>query len=149
MEPIVIPFKLFKSSMRRPKERQEALLAGESGFSLLEVLIATVILSVSILALTSLTITSMQVNLENDLRNASVRLTTETVETFLTQPIDGIVSGTTLRDLNIRGGSQRFTINWTVVSLTNDLLEIQIQVAYIHRGQTRTNNSVLYKHRAI
>jgi Tfp pilus assembly protein PilV len=112
-------------------------------------LIATVILSVSILALTSVTLTAMRVNLENDLRGAAVRLTTETVETFLAQPIDGIVSGTSIRDLNIRGGTKRFTITWTVVPHTNDLQEIQIQVAYVHKGQALANNSVIFKHRAI
>ena len=57
------------------------------GFSLLELMISLVILTVSILALLSLTITSIQANLQNDIRNAAIRLTNQTAEVLLAQPI--------------------------------------------------------------
>ena len=62
------------------------------GFSLLELMISLVILTVSILALLSLTITSIQANLQNDIRNAAIRLTNQTAEVLLAQPIETLTT---------------------------------------------------------
>lgn len=58
------------------------------GFSLVEMMIALSILTVAILGLLDLTITSIRVNLQNDMRNTAVRLTSQTAEMFLVQPMN-------------------------------------------------------------
>jgi prepilin-type N-terminal cleavage/methylation domain-containing protein len=62
------------------------------GFSLLEMLIAVVIIAISILALSGVMVNSISANLGNELRNASVRLTNETAEVLLALPLEGIES---------------------------------------------------------
>ncbi len=148
---------------------------GESGFTLLEMMIALFILTVSILGLTALTITSMQTNQQNDLRNTAIKLTSEVAEILLTQPIANIVSGglqpydatnTALIDSTntainpsfrkypnpvqkIKNGTQLYTVNWTVTTLTDNLKQIIIQVQYTYKGNSYVNNATIYKHSAI
>lgn len=141
MDPVVMNYRQGCRSVPKSPLR-------DGGFSLVEMMIATFILAVSILALTSLTITSIQVNLENDLRNTAVRLTSETAEDLLRQPIESISDATVNRNLTIRGGTRTFTVTTDVTTLTNDLRQVDIQVTYTHRGKTSSVNSVVYKHRA-
>lgn len=137
------------------------------GFSLVEMMIALFILSVSILALLSLTLTSIQVNLRNDIRNTAIRLTNQTAEILLVQPIGNVVSGglTPYDGTNsalspdfrqypnplqtIRGSTQTYAVTWVVANLTNDLSQITITVQYNYKGTQYTNSTVVYKHRAV
>lgn len=122
------------------------------GFSLVEMLIALVILSVSILGMTSLTLTSIRTNLDNDLRNAAVRVTTEVAEDLGAMSIEDVVSTPVLtpevRQVSIRGTNVPYTVTRTVTSLTNDLRQVDITVSYTSKGVTKTNSAVVYKHRA-
>jgi type IV pilus assembly protein PilV len=122
------------------------------GFSLVEMLIALLILSVSILGMTSLTLTSIRTNLDNDLRNGAVRITTEVAEDLGAMPIEDVVSTPVLtpetRQVSIRGVNVPYTVTRTVTSLTNDLRQIDITVSYTSKGVTKTNSAVVYKHRA-
>jgi len=122
--------------------------APSGGFTLLEMLIALVILSVSILALTSVTLTAIRVNNENEVRNAAIRTTSERASTLLAVPIDSVASGSANTTLRLRGGDYPCVESWTVTSLTNDLRQIVINVQYTLKGESYTNTSVIYKHRA-
>ncbi len=143
-------------------------LTGEWGFTMIEMMIALFILVVSILGLTTLTITSIQANHQNDLRNTAIKLTSEVAEIILAQPIENIVSGSlTPYDASntaissgtygykqypnpvqaIKGGTVPYTVTWIATSLTGDLTQVNITVAYTYRGQQYTNNAIIYKHR--
>lgn len=121
------------------------------GFSIIELLVALVILSISFLALANVMITSIRVNSQNDYRNTAVRLTGETAENLLAQPIDSLANGATSNTVSvkIRGITLPYTVSSNVSSLTNDLKQINITVQYTHGGQSYSNNSVIYKHRAM
>ena len=62
------------------------------GFSLIELMVAVVIIAVSMLALSSVMINAINVNLGNDLRNTAMRLTQQTAEILLALPIESISS---------------------------------------------------------
>ncbi|MBI5874446.1 MAG: prepilin-type N-terminal cleavage/methylation domain-containing protein [Deltaproteobacteria bacterium] len=64
----------------------------ETGFSLIEMMIALFILTVAVLGLLELTITSIKTNMQNDMRNASIRLTSQTAEILLALPIDSVAT---------------------------------------------------------
>jgi hypothetical protein len=106
-------------------------------------LVALVILSVSILAMTSVTLTAIKTNMHNEIRNAAIRLTSETVEQILAGPIDSAVSGTTDRNLRLRGGNYSFRVVRAVQNLTNDLRQVVITVHYNYRGQQYNNTCYL------
>lgn len=117
------------------------------GFTLVEMLIALLILSVSILALTSVTLTSIRTNLDNDLRNAAVRLTGEITEDLFIMPFDSLVSTTTpeTRTVKLRGMDQTFDVSWTVTATTATLKQVAIVVSYNIKGKPYTNRSVIYR----
>ncbi len=145
----------------------QARLGDGRGFSLIEMLVALLILSFSMLGLMNLSVTSIQVNMQNDVRNTAIRLTNEMAEILLAQPIDNLQSGNLnpydatnpalLPDFQhfpnpdqaIRNFTQTYNVGWTVNQLSNDLREVQISVGYTFRGRAYTNNAVIYKHRAI
>lgn len=118
------------------------------GFSLIEMMIALVILSVSILGMTSLSLTMMRSNNETEMRNAAVRLTSEVAEDLGALTIEDVVDGTSTREVSIRGKNIPFTVILDVESLTNDVSQVDITVSYIIKGITKTNSAVVYKHRA-
>jgi len=62
------------------------------GFSLIELMVAVVIIAVAMLALSSVMINAITVNLGNDLRNTAMRLTQQTAETLLALPVESINS---------------------------------------------------------
>lgn len=154
MERAVLPYKLKESRVL------------ERGVTLIELMVALMILVVGILALLNLTITSIQTNLENDLRNSGVRLTNQIAETLLAQSIDNVISGQlTPYDAtnaallpsyqvypnpaqSIRGVNRTYTGRWTVRALSADLKEVTITVGWTHRSADYTNVTVIYKHRA-
>lgn len=62
------------------------------GFSLIELLIALVIVALALLVLSAVMIHAIQVNIGNDLRNAAVRLSSQTAEVILALPFDSVRS---------------------------------------------------------
>lgn len=125
-----------------------AIVRRDDGFTLVEMMVALVILSVSILALTSVTITAMKVNLDNDTRNTAVRLTSEVTEDLFREPFDSLVSSVDpheTRTVQLRGASKDFTVKWTVTSTTATLKQILIEVSYKIKDKTYTNQSVVYR----
>lgn len=127
-------------------------LNSRRGFSLVEMMIALVILSVAILGMTSVTLMTIRTNIENDLRNAVVRVTSEVAENLVSMPIDDVVATPTgtpeIRQVSIRGTNVPFSVIRVVTSLSNDLRQIDITVSYSSKGVTKTNSAVVYKHRA-
>jgi prepilin-type N-terminal cleavage/methylation domain-containing protein len=119
----------------------------QQGFSLIEMLVAMVILSISMLALTALTITAMKTNMRTDLRNTAVRLCDEKAEEFTAAPIDSIVTAKETRSVSLRNGavSKNFDIEWTVTPQGSNLKQIEIAVECDNKVYQRT---VVFKHRS-
>lgn len=138
------------------------------GFSLIELMIALVILQLSLLGLLSVMVTSISSNLDNEVRNTAIRLTTQTAEALYGLHFEDslVTGGTHLRDdsntnqdlrgfpketQRIRGGfDQIYNISWTVTDQSPNLKEITITVAYTDpKGALLSNSAVIYKHRAL
>lgn len=123
------------------------------GFSLVEMMVALVILSVSILGMTSMTLTTIRTNVENDLRNAAIRLTSEVAEELGAMSIEDVVATPVatpeIRQVSIRGTNVAFKVARVVTPLTNDLRQVDITVTYSFKGtDNKSNSAVIYKHRA-
>lgn len=119
------------------------------GFSLVEMMIALLILAVSILGMTTLTLTSINANFENDLRNTAIRVTSEVAEELGSLPIENVVSAPeATRQVSVRGTSIPYYVTLNVTPLNVDLLQVNIQVRYTYKGNNRYNSAVVYKHRA-
>lgn len=125
--------------------------SGARGFTLVEMLIALIILSVAILGMTSLTLTSIRTNLENDKRNAAVRVTTDVAEEQMARDILDVISGTETRQVSVRGTNVPFVVTRTVTFLndttTGSLLR-QVEITVSYDNNTKSNRAVIYKHQA-
>jgi Tfp pilus assembly protein PilV len=130
-------------------------------------MIAMVFIMISMLAMLTAMITSVNVNLQNDLRNTAIRLTNQTAEVVLALPFtdtdlnDGtdhsrIPGDSSQNDKGfppttqtVRGSQQTYTIEWDVVSRTTDVKEVTITVTYMYKNKPYSNTGVTYKHSAI
>lgn len=130
-----------------PFEPSRVSFGPAGGFTLLEMLVALFILSVSILGLTGTILTSIQVNLRNDLRNNAVLVSSAQAGWVMNQPIDSLDSGDTVRVVRVRGAEVPYAVSWIVETLSADTRQVQIRVAYPYRGETFRNDTVVYKHR--
>ncbi len=136
------------------------------GFTLIELMIAMMIIMISMLALLTSIVTSMSANTGNEIRNTAIKVTNETAEALLALPIDDaeLTTGSThtnsftddQRDKGfpdptqtIRNYKVAYAITWNVTSPSANLKQIEIAVAYSHRNKNYTNVSLIYKHRAI
>ncbi len=144
--------------------------ANNKGFSLLEMMIATMIIVISMLALFQMIEISMDSNLKNELRSAAVRLTNQTAETLLAIPttadsaVDPLLTSATTthtriandsyqdnvglpkRQQSIRGTTTTFDITWYVVDNTDTVKQIQITVGYSYKNKSYTNSTTVFKH---
>ncbi len=148
-----------------------------SGFSLIELMVAVVIIMISMLAVLTAILKSTTTNLQNDLRNTAIRITNQTSEALLALPLtDTEVSatldptgatriapahtrtaGNTTQDLkglpkttaSIRGVQTTYTITWDVAAPSGNIKQINITVGYTFKNQPLTNTAIFYKHKAI
>jgi len=145
-----------------------APVRNNKGFSLVELMIALVILQISLLGLLSGLVNSIAVNLNNELRNTTIRITNQTAEAIHSLDFNDneVTAGThyrvpysssqnlkgfpqTVQD--IRGGfQQNYNISWAVTDPGTELKQVLITVQYTNpRGENLSNNAVIYKHRAL
>ena len=96
-----------------------ATVRNNKGFSLIELMVAVVIIAVSMLALSSVMINAITVNLGNDLRNTAMRLTQQTAETLLALPIESISSCGLTPDKNASNYNAAYTYDNANICLGN------------------------------
>src|SRR3989338_6172686 len=109
------------------------------GFSLIEMMIALFIVTVAVLGLLDLTITSIRTNMQNDMRNTSIRLTSQTAEILLAQPIDSISTCGLTPDASGSNYNSSYTY-----SAANICLYTSDYARYPNPNQTVRNGTVSY-----
>jgi type IV pilus assembly protein PilV len=120
--------------------------SNKSGFTLIEFLVAIVILMVGLLGLLQAVNVAMNTNLTNQFRNEAVMYGDEVMAMETTKPFNAIsTSGSTavrsdvaLRNVNLAMkmfSSQR--INQTV---SNNTTNVQVRISWTHKGVKYTHN---------
>lgn len=135
------------------------------GFSLIELMIAVVFIMISMMALATSVTVSMQTSLDNAFRDTAIRVANETAEALFSLTVFPSVDPELYEGLHtriqdnitqsskgipntvqtVRGRQIPFDITWNVVMTTSNVRQILITVKYVHRNQTHTNESVIYK----
>jgi len=161
----------------RVRENVISRAAKQHGFSLIEVLFAVAISSVSILGLMAMTVISIKANQRDDRRNDSVRVASETAEVLMTAPFDTVQScglppssqGVTspacfiadVKGKNILPDPMQsglavvstpgvsYALAWTVTPLSDDLKQIVITVDYTDNAHAQKHAVTIYKHRVL
>jgi len=132
------------------------------GFTLIEMMVAILIIMVSMLAYLTVIMTAMRTSNTNEFRDISTRIANQTGEALLSLPFtDSELSmgahSRTAQDTTqgskglpdttqvVRGSLQTYTINWSVSPLSLDSLQIVITVTNVARN--KTYNLAVYKQR--
>jgi len=98
----------------------EAPAGNSNGFSLIEMLIAVVIIAFTLLALCAAMVNAISANLGNEVRNTAVRLANQTAEVLLALPIDSIQSCGATADPHARNYHAAYTYDSTNACLGID-----------------------------
>ena len=127
--------------------RTTELTRCEQGFSLLEMMIALVILTVALLALATSSTMAIRTNHQNEIRNAAIRVASQRIAAFSSQAFDEITYGNTVENIDIvlrSGGSRGFTIDLEVDQVSLDLARINLEVQYELQGINYNHNTVTF-----
>jgi prepilin-type N-terminal cleavage/methylation domain-containing protein len=112
------------------------------GFSLVEMMIALVIIAFTLLALSAAMINGIAVNLENELSNIDVRLTNQTAEVLLALPIDAANSCGITPDAGEPHYNTSYTYNDSNTCLgtdTNDYKEYPVPILSVKGFKQKYN----------
>jgi type IV pilus assembly protein PilV len=114
----------------------ELLRRNSDGFTLVEFLVATVIIMVGLLALLQSVNISLAHNLANILRNQAVMLADDRMAQEKALPFDSITPGTSssVVNLNAKGAFKNYSVVRINTDLTANTRKIEINVVWKHKG---------------
>lgn len=139
-----------------------SVISNKKGFTLIELMIAVVIIAISMLAMLSSMQTAIRINADNSARSTAVRLTNQTAEVLhslqwayvgnpqqlltdaeLSAGVHTRVAGDTAQDgkgfpvltQSIRNFRQDYQIQWTVEDMSTTTKRITITVTYTRPGR--------------
>jgi type IV pilus assembly protein PilV len=117
---------------------RQILIKNKTGFTLLELLVALVIIMISMMALLASINLSISSNMNNELRQHAVGLAEDTLNGIKNMPFDNI-TGQWLpaqqRQLFLRGTPRRYLITKTVTpSATTNSKQVQVGVSWSNKG---------------
>lgn len=107
------------------------------GFTLVEVMVAILILTVGLLGLLQLTITASEQNLRNAFRTEAVQISEERLLSRRVQPFDNITGG--LKSQQVASRLRGFTMNYTVERSYTDLSPDSKQLIVTVRWNYKNN----------
>ncbi|MBU4408449.1 MAG: prepilin-type N-terminal cleavage/methylation domain-containing protein [Proteobacteria bacterium] len=121
-------------------------LKTEEGFTLIEALVAMLILSVILLGALQGLMVSYRTSSTNTLRNEAVSIAEETGNALRNTPYTDLVNGTTVNVVTrqIANASAPFTVTQVVAdSVASVAKSIQITISWTHQGQAITHTATI------
>lgn len=121
-------------------------LKTEEGFSLIEALVAMLILSVILLGALQGLMVSYRTSSTNTLRNEAISMAEETANALRNTPYANLVDGTTTNIVSrqVANASVPFTVTQIVAdSVASVAKSVQITVTWPYQGQTITHTTTI------
>jgi type IV pilus assembly protein PilV len=119
---------------------QTTVKPDNKGFTLIEVLVASVILTISMLGILQAITFSMQENLNNFSRNESVRIAEQRMNELRNLSFASLATGSSTVTRSFKKFNKNFNVAWTVTSLTANSVAIQVVVSWTIRGKTNSHS---------
>lgn len=115
-------------------------LQNKKGFTLIEVLVAICILSISMLAILEAVVITMEHNLNNVSRDESVRIAEAKMNELRNTAFSTLASGSSNVTRNFRNFTRTFNVQWTINNLSANSIAIVVMVTWTHRGIQHTHS---------
>ncbi len=115
-------------------------LRNRKGFTLIEVLVAICILSISMLAILEAVVIAMEHNLNNVSRDESVRIAEAKMNELRNSTFSSLASGASSVTRNFRNLTRTFNVQWTINNLSANSIAIVVMVTWTHRGIQHTHS---------
>jgi len=115
-------------------------LQNKKGFSLIEVLVAVCILSISMLAILEAVVITIEHNLNNVSRDESVRIAEAKMNELRNTTFSTLASGSSSVTRNFRRFTRTFNIQWTINNLSANSIAIVVMVTWTYKGIQHTHS---------
>jgi len=120
-----------------------------NGFSLIELLVAMVIIGISIIGLMEMSAVVMNNNLKNEIRNTAIEILSNHVSDLSSKPYDNVPVGvlTKVETEAIRNYKEQFTIVDNITLLSSGYKNIASKISWNYRNKSYnyTTNTVVTK----
>ena len=118
----------------------------KKGFTLIELMVAVVILMISMTAILHSIIQYQRINLENTMRNESMRIVEAQLEQLRSQQFAQLVPGGPYTPgsqpvRTIRNVSVAYTVNWTIESISLVSVAVRVNATWSYRGVNHRHNA--------
>ncbi|GFE58273.1 prepilin-type N-terminal cleavage/methylation domain-containing protein [Geobacter sp. AOG1] len=117
------------------------------GFTLVEVLVAIVIMVVGLLGLLEAVNVAMEHNLRNQLRDQSVYVGEKILNDMRGQQFDSTFTNHTTIPMSLRGVSKKFTVDTTTIPLGADTKQYGVVVKWTYKNRNYQNQVVTVRSR--
>ena len=116
----------------------QILISNKQGFTLVELLVAVVILMVGLLGTLQGINVAMMENLKNELRNKAVSIAEDKLAVIKSKPFENIstVTKNSTSTAQIRSVSKQFNVVDQVAATGTNTKNIQVGVSWVHKGVT-------------
>ncbi len=108
---------------------------GNKGFTLIEVLVASLMLTISMLGALDVIVLSMQQNLNNLSRDESVRIAEQKMNELRNSSFASLSSGSSVVKRSLKKFVKDFNVVWTVSTLTANSVAVEVAVGWSTRGR--------------
>jgi len=119
---------------------QRIVSRNSKGFTIIEVLVAVCILTISMLAILEAVVIAMEHNLNNISRDESVRIAEAKMNDLRNTAFSSLANGSTSVTRNFRNLTRTFNVQWTVSNLSANSIAVQVVVNWSHRGVQRSHS---------
>ncbi|MDD5008670.1 MAG: prepilin-type N-terminal cleavage/methylation domain-containing protein [Syntrophorhabdaceae bacterium] len=113
---------------------QRIALRNNKGFTIIEVLVAVCILTISMLAILEAVVIAIEHNMNNVSRDESVRIAETKMNELRNSDFTTLANGNSSVSRNIRNLTRTFNVQWIVSNLSSNSIAVQVIVNWSHKG---------------
>jgi prepilin-type N-terminal cleavage/methylation domain-containing protein len=111
------------------------------GFTLIELMVAVAILIISMTAILDFIVQYQRINIENAMRNESMRIAEAKLEELRNMQFAVLAAGTTSTPRTIRNIAVNYSVNWTIETISLTSVAIRVDVTWPYRNITHRHSA--------